>query len=387
MIKKIQKSETDKLRLNEVKDVLHNRSTRGGRLIIWSVLLFLVCVFIWVSYAEIDEVTRGAGKVIPSRQVQVLQNLEGGIVSKILVREGDVVEKGQVLIELDNTQFAAALREGETHCMEHRAKAARLEAEALLKEFIPPEKVLKTYPQFVQREYELYQARKSQFIRQEKSLQKELDMMRPLVKQGAVSEIDILRLERTLNELRDDYCTGSRQELNDLLAEISRLQESNQVLRDKLKRTKIISPLKGIIKQIMVNTIGGVIKPGVDVIEIVPLDDSLLIEARISPADIAFIHPGQMVMVKITAYDFTIYGGLVGKIENIGADTIMDNNNLSYYKIRVRTDKSQLGIDGSSLPIIPGMSARVDILTGKKTILHYLLKPVFRAKEKAFRER
>ena len=387
MIKKIQQSEIDKLRLDEVKDVLQNRSTRGGRLIIWSVLLFIVCIFIWVSYAEIDEVTRGSGKVIPSRQVQVLQNLEGGIVSEILVREGDVVEKGQVLLELDNTQFAAALREGETHCMEHRAKAARLEAEALLKEFIPPEKVLKTYPQFVQREYELYKARKSQFIRQEKSLQKELDMMRPLVKQGAVSEIDILRLERNLNDLRDDYCTGARQELNDLLAEISRLQESNQVLRDKLKRTKIVAPLRGIIKQIMVNTIGGVIKPGVDVIEIVPIDDSLLIEARISPADIAFIHPGQMVMVKITAYDFTIYGGLVGKIENIGADTIMDNNNLNYYKIRVRTERSQLGVDGSSLPIIPGMSARVDILTGKKTILHYLLKPVFRAKEKAFRER
>lgn len=387
MIKTNQLSEVDKLRLSEVKEAILNRSPRGGRLIIWSILFFIVCIFIWMSLAQIDEVTRGSGKVIPSRQVQVLQNLEGGIVSEINVREGDVVEKGQVLIELDNTQFSAALRESEAHCMEHRAKAARLEAEASLKDFVPPDNVLKNYPQFVEHEYELYRVRKEQFLRQTKSLQKELDMMRPLVKQGAVSEIEVLRVERKLNELHDDYSTGSRKELNDLLAEISRLDESNQVLRDKLKRTKITAPLNGIIKQVMVNTIGGVIKPGVDVIEIVPIDDSLLVEAKITPSDIAFIHPGQEVMVKITAYDFTIYGGLVGKIENIGADTISDDNNMSYYKIRVRTNRNQLGADGISLPIIPGMAARVDILTGKKTILHYLLKPVFRAKEKAFRER
>lgn len=380
-------AETDKIRLREANELMQYLSPRGGRLIVWSILLFIIFVLLWTGVAEIDEVTRGIGKVIPSRQIQVLQNLEGGIVSEILVREGDIVEKDQVLIKLDNTQFAAALREGETHCMEHRAKAARLEAEANLNEFIPPEDVLNRYPEFVQREYNLYLARKKQFERQEASLQKELNMMRPLVKDGAVSEVEVLKLDRNLNELRDDYCTGARKELNDLLAEISRLQESNQVLRDKLNRTNITSPLKGVIKQVMVNTIGGVIKPGMDVLEIVPLDDSLLVEARITPADIAFIHPGQEVMVKITAYDFSIYGGLVGHIENISADTINDDNNQSYYKIRVRTEKSKFGNDGNPLPIIPGMSASVDILTGKKTILHYLLKPVFRAKENAFRER
>ena len=380
-------NEIDMHRLREADEIIKNTSPRGGRLIIWSILIFIIFVLIWTSIAEIDEVTRGEGTVIPSRQIQVIQNLEGGIISEILVREGDVVDKGQVLIKLDNTQFAAALREGETHCMEHRAKAARLKAEATLEEFIPPQAVVEKYPQFVQREYQLYLARKEQFERQEKSLLKELKMMRPLVKEGAVSEIEILRLDRNLNELRDEYCTGARMELNDLLAEISRLQESNQALRDKFNRTEIVAPLKGVIKQVMVNTIGGVIKPGMDVLEIVPLDDSLLIEARVTPADIAFIHPGQEVMVKITAYDFSIYGGLTGKIENIGADTISDDNNQSYYKIRVRTNKSKFGSEENPLPIIPGMSARVDILTGKKTILHYLLKPVFRAKEKAFRER
>ena len=212
-------------------------------------------------------------------------------------------------------------------------------------------------------------------------------MMKPLVKDGAVSEIEVLRLERKLNEIRDQYITGAKKELNEVLAEISRLQETNQVLRDKLKHTKITSPLRGIIKQVMVNTIGGVVRPGMDIIEIVPLDDSLLVEARVTPADIAFIHPGQNVMVKITAYDFSIYGGLKGKIENISADTLSDENNHSYYKIRVRTDKSNIGTDSAPLPIIPGMSARVEILTGKKTILQYLLKPILRAKEMAFRER
>jgi adhesin transport system membrane fusion protein len=354
---------------------------------VWSILLFIACALLWTSVAEIDEVTRGDGKVIPSRQVQVLQNLEGGIVAEILVAEGDVVDKGQVLIRLDNTQFASALREGETHCMEHRAKAARLEAEAKQKEFVAPKVVLDKYPEFVKREYELYKARKGQFTRQEESLEKELEMMRPLVAQGAVSEIEVLRLERKLDELRDDYCTGARTELNDLLVEISRLQQSNQILRDKLKRTEITAPLKGIIKQVNVNTVGGVIQPGMDVLEIVPLNDSLLVEARIAPSNIGFIHPGQKVMVKITAYDFSIYGGLEGEIENIGADTIVDDENQSFYRIRVRTEKNKLGTDEEPLPIIPGMSARVDILTGKKTILHYLLKPVLRAKEKAFRER
>lgn len=387
MNRKTPLSNTDKNRLDEMNEALQHTTPKGGRLILWGIMLFIVCIVGWTSIAEIDEVTRGEGKVIPSRQIQVLQNLEGGIVSEIQVREGDVVEMGQVLIKLDNTQFAAALREGETHCMEHRAKAARLEAEALLQEFLPPLDVQQLYPQFVQREYELYKARKDQFQRQEASLERELEMMRPLVKQGAVSEIEVLRLERNLNELRDDYCTGSRKELNDLLVEISRLQESNQILRDKLKRTSITAPLKGVVKQIMVNTIGGVIKPGMDLIELVPLDDSLLVEARVKPADIAFIHPGQEVMVKITAYDFAIYGGLKGRLENISADTISDDNHESYYKIRVRTDKSRLGNDGNPMPIIPGMAARIDIITGKKTILQYLLKPVFRAKEKAFRER
>jgi adhesin transport system membrane fusion protein len=343
---------------------------------------------VWASVAEVDQVTRGVGKVIPSRHVQTLQSLEGGIVSKILVHEGDIVDKGQIVIQLDDTQFAAALREGRTHCMEHRATAARLKAEAELTPFIAPKKVLEAYPQFVQQEFELYQARKQQHERQKESLEKELKMMKPLVKEGAVSELDVLKLQRKIDDLEDQYCTESRQSLNEIVAEISRLEESNQMLQDKLKRTKIRAPLKGIVKRVMVKTVGGVIKPGVDLIEIVPLDDTLLVEAKVLPSDIAFLHPGQEVTVKFTAYDYTIYGGLKGKIETISADAIVDEtNNSSFYEITVRTEKTQLGSENNSLPIIPGMSVTVDILTGKKTILEYLLKPVMRAKEMALRER
>lgn len=374
-------------RLTEARETVRYLSPRGGRLILWSIVFFIVSFLIWSSVAEIDEVTRGQGKVVPSQQVQVLQSLEGGIVSRILVHDGDIVSKGQLLIKLDETQLAAALREGEAHCMEHRAKAARLAAESERKKFTPPKNVLEGYPQFVRREYELFVARKKQFERQEQSLEKELNMMRPLEKQGSVSEIEVIRLQRKLDDLRDDYCTGAKKELNDLLAEISRLSETNEVLRNKLEHTNITAPLKGVVKRVMVNTIGGVIKPGEDLVEIVPLDDKLLVEARISPSDIAFIHPGQKVMVKFTAYDYAIYGGLQGTIENISADVIEDNNNESYYKILVRTDKNRLGTADNPLPIIPGMTVRVDILTGKKTILAYLLKPVLRAKEKALRER
>lgn len=371
----------------EADEAYEQFSTRGGRLILWSILIFFICIAAWASLAEVDQVVRGHGKVIPSRHVQVLQSLEGGVVSEINVNEGDIVKKGQLLIKLDDTQVAAALRENTVHCMEHRATAARLEAEAEMSEFEPPEKVLKEYPEFVQREFELYKARKEQHQRKIESLQKELNMMKPLVNEGAVSELDVLKLERKLDEVEDEYCTDSRRQLNEMRAEISRLEESKQILSDKLEKTEIRSPLKGIVKQVMVKTIGGVIKPGVDLVEIVPLGDSLLVEAKVLPSDIAFLHPGQSVMVKFTAYDYTIYGGMRGEIETISADAIAGDNNESYYRITVRTEQTRLGDGDEPLPIIPGMSVTVDIITGKRTILEYILKPIMRARETALRER
>ncbi|MGD8484613.1 MAG: HlyD family type I secretion periplasmic adaptor subunit [Thioalkalispiraceae bacterium] len=374
----------------EADEAVEYYSPAGGRKLLWVIVLFFVAISVWASLAEVDQITRAKGKVIPAGHVQVIQNLEGGIVDKIMFKEGDIVDAGDILLRLDDTQFASDLAEGRLHCLEHRAQAARLKAEADLKPFEAPAFVLERKPELVEQEQQLYLKRKAQLERKERSLQKELNMLRPLVKTGAVSELEVLRVERQLQDIKDGFCSGAREELNETLVEIERLKETNKALEDRVKRTRVRSPVRGIVKQMLVKTEGGVIKPGVKLAEIVPLDDTLLIEAKVKPSDIGFLHKGQKAMVKFTAYDFSIYGGLEGKIEHIGADTITDSNanrEVSYYKILVRTDRNYLGSEQDPLSIIPGMAVNVDIKTGKKTVLQYLLKPVLKAKEKAFTER
>lgn len=416
---------------------------RGGRFIVWSVLLFFALAGVWASRAELDEVTRGVGKVIPSRQVQVIQNLEGGIVGELLVHEGDIVDKGQVLIKIDDVRFSSSFRESRLRYLALAAKAARLRAEALGEEFKAPEEVVKEQPELVERERELYDTRQQQLeanlrILREQETQRrqelaeleakkgqvgrsynlayrELVMTRPLVKDGAISEVEVLRLERQVNDLRGDlkatelaiprvqsrldeaqrkleearlaFRNEARTELNETTAEMGRLSESNIALEDRVERTLVRSPVRGEVKRLLVTTEGGVVQPGMDLVEIVPLEDSLMVEARISPRDIGFLHPGQPATVKFTAYDFAIYGGLPAKLEQISPDSLTDEKGDTYYQVRVRTDRNHLGNEQKPLPIIPGMQASVDILTGKKTVLEYLLKPVLRAKEYALRER
>ena len=374
----------------EADEAIEYYSSAGGRKLLWAIVIFFVAIVVWASQAEVDQITRAQGKVIPAGHVQVVQNLEGGIVAKIKVKDGDMVEAGEILIRLDDTQFASSLAEGRLHCMEHRAQAARLKAEAEQEPFEAPEFVMERKPELVEQERQLYLKRKQQLDHKARSLQKELDMLRPLVKTGAVSELEVLRVERQLQDIKDGFCSGAREELNDILSEIGRLKETNKALEDRVKRTRVRSPVRGIVKEMMVKTEGGVIKPGVKLVEIVPLDDTLLIEAKVKPSDIGFLHIGQLAVVKFTAYDFSIYGGLNGKIEHIGADTITDSKdtrNISYYKIHVRTSKNFLGSDNEPLSLIPGMAANVDIKTGKKTVLQYLLKPVLKAKDRAFTER
>ncbi len=374
----------------EADEAIEYYSPSGGRKLLWTIVIFFIAIVIWASMAEVDQITRAQGKVIPAGHVQVVQNLEGGIVSKINVKEGDIVDAGQILLLLDDTRFASDLAEGRLHCMERRAQAARLKAEADSTPFEEPEFVMERKPELVEQERQLYLKRKQQLDRKERSLKKELAMLRPLVKTGAVSELEVLRVERQLEDVKDGFCSGAREELNDILSEIERLKETNKALEDRVKRTRVRSPVRGIIKEMTVKTEGGVIKPGVKLAEVVPLDDTLLIEAKVKPSDIGFLYKGQDAMVKFTAYDFSIYGGLNGKVEYIGADTITDNNsnrNVSYYKIHVRTNKNYLGNESKSLSLIPGMAANVDIKTGKKTVLHYLLKPVLKAKDRVFTER
>lgn len=420
------------------------QTPRGGRTILWMVFVIVVIAIVWASWAELDEVTRGIGKVIPSSQIQVIQNLEGGILSALYVQDGDTVEQGQVLLQIDDTRFSSSLRETQLQFWALKAKAARLVAESNDKPFEAPQGMLESYPALVEQEQGLFGSRQKELqtnrsilskqaeqIRQEiKGLQvksarlkrnlslvnKELDLSRPLLEAGAISEVEILRLEREVSELEGELETTrltiprtrsrleeaeqkvseilirfkneAHAELNEALAELSQLEETSIALKDRVTRTAVRSPVKGTVKQVKINTLGGVIQPGMELMEIVPLDDSLLVEAKVGPKDIAFLHPDQKAIVKLTAYDFAIYGALTGKVEHISADTIKDEHEQeSYYLVRVRTDKTDLGNQEKALPIISGMQAEVDILTGKKSVLEYLFKPLLRAKERALRER
>ncbi len=415
-----------------------------SHLILWIFFIFVVCSITWSYFATLDEITHASGKTIPSSQIQIVQNLEGGILSEILVREGDLVNEGQTLLKLDALRFASSFNETKLKYYELLATAARLTAEVNNKEIIIPEEVSKKHPTITNDAIRLLKSRQQNLkanqkilqeqIRQKKQditelnskanqisnsyklLKEELDMSRPLVAEGAMSRVELLRLKRTANDLRGEltsarlaiprlksslkeaknklselkirFHTEALEELNQVKAELDRTSETVISLEDRVSRTRVLSPVKGTIKQIKVTTIGGVIQPGMDLVEIVPVDDQLVIEAQIRPADIAFLRPGQKAIIKLTAYDFSIYGGLEAKLEHISADTIInEEDGKSYYLIRLKTSKNHLEKNGEHLSIIAGMTADVDILTGKKSVLDYMLKPILKAKERSLTER
>ncbi len=429
--------------MNDVAAALLEQTPQRARSILWASVIFLILACFWASYAEVDEITRGEGKVIPFSKLQVIQNLEGGIVAELLVREGDIVQPGQILLRIDDTRFASSFQESELSRISLRAKIARLRAEAEGSKYIPPKDIPEEYAGLVSQELELYGSRKreldqtkrilkdqvsqayqelaetktkkGQIERSYNLLAEELRRTRPLLADGAISEVEILRLERQVNDLKGEMeVTGhmitrvaskyneakrkleeaelsfqneARKELNEYQSELARMQKSGEALEDRVARTAVRSPVKGKVKQLLVNTVGGVVQPGMDLVEIVPLDDNLLVEAKIKPTDIAFLHPGQKATVKFTAYDFAIYGGLDANLVHISADSIIDERGDAFYTVRVKTTQAYLGREDEALPIIPGMVASVDILTGKKTILDYLLKPILKAKQRALRER
>ncbi len=429
---------------NEVNKALLDDSPRVVRITLWAILGFFIIMIAWASLAEIDEVTRGDGKAIPSSRLQKIQNLEGGIVAEVFVHEGEVVKAGAPLLRLDDTRFRSNAGESEADRLALEARIQRLTAQLDGKETLTlsPDIVEKSPDiangemelfasvnkriqselsgldeQLVQKKQELldYQAKGEQYRRSLGLLQQEISMSEPLVAKGAISKVEVLRLRRSevetrgqlesvtlsvpraqaaikeieskMGETRGRYRSEALSQLNEARTELSKLTATGKAIEDRVNRTLVTSPVRGIVQQLMVNTIGGVIQPGNDLVEIVPLDDTLLIEAKIRPQDIAFLRPGQEAMVKFTAYDFTIYGGLKAKLEQISPDTVTDKEGKSFYVIRLRTEKNHLGSDKNPLIIIPGMVASVDIITGKKTILAYLLKPILRAKAEAFRER
>jgi adhesin transport system membrane fusion protein len=367
--------------------------SHSSHLILWITFIVFLIAIVWAYFAQIDEVTMAEGKVIPSQRAQVIQSLEGGIVKAINVHEGEMVKKGQQLMQIDDTQFLSSFDEEQTKALYLRAKIARLTAEINNQPFSPAADLVKAIPQQIETEKASLVARRNELDSMVKSLDllhKELEMNRPLVKQGAVSQVDLLHIEQQINDINtkiNDFKSSALNDLNQSQADLAHSQADLTGLKDRVTRTAIRSPVRGIVQQLDTNTLGGVIKPGMDIITIIPLDDTLLIEARVKPSDIGFLHPGQPATVKITAYDYSIYGGLPGKLEHISADTSQDEKYQSFYKILVRTNKNYLGPATHPLEIIPGMTASVDIKTGKRSVLYYIFRPVLRAREQAMRER
>ncbi len=369
---------------------------------IWIICIGLLSLLIWAWLFKLEEVSTGTGKVIPSSKEQIVQSLEGGILTKLNVREGEIVEQGQVLAQLDPTRFASNVGESESLLLSAKATAARLRAEVNGTRLTFPEEVMKESA-LVSAETALYHSRRSNLEESVSGLkqalvlvQQELAMTEPLVAKGAASEVEVLRLKRQatdlknqMNDVQNQYLVKSREELAKANTDIETQSQVVKGKSDTLSRTIFKSPVRGIVKEIDVMTIGGVISQNGKLMTIVPLDEQLLIEARISPRDIAFIRPGQDALVKITAYDYSIYGGLKGKVTVISPDTLRDEvkQDQFYYRVYIRTDSDKLtNKEGKEFNITPGMVATVDIKTGQKTILDYLIKPFNKAKE-ALRER
>ncbi len=420
--------------------VRHDQEPLRARTLLYVGAAILVVVLIWSAYAELEEVTRGEGRVIPSRQVQIVQAFDGGVVSELLVREGQTVAAGELLVRIDPTRFVSSLRENRSHYLALLAKAERLKALSEGRPFEPPQELADDAPEILARERTLYRssqdelkasvgiarqqrqqrteelrearANLAQLERRLELAQKELDVTRPLVRSGAVSEVELLRLERDvvttrgerdqvlsqvervkssiteaqrkIQEVELTFNNRIRRDLSETLATLSGLSEEKLALADRVKHAEVRSPVRGTVKRLLVNTVGGVVQPGKDVAEIVPLDDTLVLEVRVNPKDIAFLRPDQKAQVRFSAYDYSIYGSLEARVERIGADTIIDERGNAYYLVRVRTLAPDLG---ENLPIIPGMMAQVDIITGDKTLLAYLLKPILKAQANALRER
>lgn len=439
-LEKVQEEEMEFI--SDKNAALLMKTPTGGRFLIYTMLAALLICITWASLAPLAEVTRGMGVVVPSQRLQVVQNLEGGILEEIYVQEGQQVKKGEPLLRLDDTRFTSSYRESAVEYYSELAKAARLQAELSGQSLkFPPG--LEEHQDYIVREKEIFEQRSNGLKAQldiankqasqakhelaasraqleflETSLElgeEELELTRPLARQGVVSKVELIQLKQRVNDLASDKAMTELslpklkaayqesvarkkeltlqfreevvQELKETEVRLDQLTESHSALQDKVVRTLIRSPLDGIVKKIHINTISGVVQPGADLMEIVPVEDNLLVEVQISPKDIGFLREGMKSVVKLTAYDFAIYGGLEGTLEHISADTIKDDKGESFYVVRIRTTDTHLGTKEKPLEIIPGMRTNVDIITGEKTLMEYLLKPILKAKQNALTER
>jgi len=392
--------------MSDLRESLLVQSSPGSMMVLYLVAAIIVVGLVWSHFAVVEEITQGPAKIIPAGHEQIIQSLEGGILAELGVKEGDVVEKGQVLLKIDPTRANSLYKEGYSKLLGLKATVARLRAEAYGTPLVFPEDVMQS-PEIAREAQQSYQARRKAVEESIASLEasyklasSEIALSEPLSARGLMSQVEILRMKRQANELRMQIVERRNRYMADANAELSRLElelaqtKENLVGRaDVMERTTIVAPVRGTIKDVRVTTIGGVIQPGERIMELVPLEGRLLVEAKIKPADVAFLRIDLPAMVKISAYDFGIYGGLKGRITHISPDTLREDQRGapgrpedSYYRVLVLTESSELEAGGKRLPIIPGMTATAEIRTGEKTILSYLLKPLFKARE-AFRER
>ncbi len=420
----------------DVDAALLLQTPRGGRLILYVIILMVSAALTWSWYAEIDDVIKGQGKVIPSSHLQVIQNLEGGVLKEVLVKEGQVVKKGDTLMILDDVQFSADLERNALEAIGYEAGIERLTAESEGRDIAFPEEITFRYPNIVTEQIALAKSRRENlqnqidvlgFVKQEKEQQleqlnrklesskekfelamKELTTMEPMLSSGAVSSMEILRAKQKVAEARaemtdatysipevqtaileaneridqagTDFREKARQELSEIIPKYKGLLAMQRSLQDKVERTGLKSPTHGTIKKIYVDTIGGTVRPGMTMMEIVPLDDKLLAETKVSPKDIGFIRQGQKAKVKLSAYDFAVYGGLDGKVERVSADSITDDKGRTYFIINVSIPQNYVGERDGNLLIIPGMQAEVDVVVTRRKIIDYVLRPLLKSK-------
>ncbi len=430
------KSAKDGAFINDVQNAILLQTPRGGRLILYVVALLVSVSLVWAYFATLDEVIKGMGKVIPASHVQKIQNLEGGILEKMHVQEGQLVDAGTLLLELRDIEFAATAQKNWIELSDLQAQVSRLNAEANDSPLEFSDKLLEKYPSMVQEQQELFAKRKTDLGKQIEVLQlerdekkdelkklkrelvndqesyklnkKEYDLMAPLVKQGAASPVELLHAKQTMHTAKSkvdaaqlgipqlekeivgktstidkaysEFQSKALTERNALLTKLKEAQAERESLLDKVDRTAVHSPVKGVVKKINIDTIGGTIQPGMVMMEIVPLNDALLIETKIKPKDIGFVRQGQKAKVKLTAYDFAIYGGLEGTVEQVSADSITDQKGRTYFKVMVKIKQSFLGSKDDPLPIIPGMQAETDIVLAQKNVLMYVFKPLLKSK-------
>ena len=429
--------------MNSLSAAVKEQSPRHIRVVLYIWFVAVVLFIGWAYFAEVDEITRGSGEIVPSGNNQMIQNLEGGIVQKIMVKPGDFVEKGQPLMKIDNSKSEAQQDSGQLKALELEAKIIRLNAESKGFRFDVNASTVARMPLMIANERSLYLGRKNAYrssvnvlddqLRQKRIeleetyshithlkqslayVTSEVNMTKPMVAKGVKSRVDFLKLQREQNDISERYQTAmvsvsrieaaisevtnkikqlrsefknkAKQELNEAVAEKMRLKESMKSYKDQVDRTLVRSPIKGVIQKLYIFTEGGVVKPGQDLIEIVPTDEVLWVEVKVKPSDIAFIYPGQEAKVKFSAYDFSIYGGLEAKVFHISADTTTDKKENVFYTVHLKTDKNYLGTAEKPLKIIPGMTVDVDIITGKKSVLDYILKPILKSKQYTFTER